>query len=442
MKRAPTVARYGDCNAVNLYIHDGAASCRFEIEGSLSGNAATQVEQAWCTASSVIGDRSLVVAIGNLSNVDSSGRKLLRNWHEAGAIFVAKSPLTKTLIGSIVGQPVMPANACDGRSWLRTCALPLIPLFTLFFPPKFNAASLEPTTSEAWENHVDSASKRMEQRLRPGSAFLWVDEAPERVATVRAGEIVVSPVGPQIPKRVPSGLIHDWVGAVFIPNVTLRDVLQVVRDYGRYKELYQPTVIASKAIARSEAKDRFSMVLISTSYLLKTALDADYESCYVHVDDRRAYNVTRTTRIQEIEEYGSLNPQILREGEGNGIIWKLFSITRYVERDAGVYLEFDAIGLSRDIPASLRWLVEPLVRRISQSSLSTSLQQTVQAVRLQVGAAKSNKVGAERMPASAHLSSTTGDVHAPMARCYPCLRDLIGSGAPIFSRAPGLKPNE
>jgi hypothetical protein len=266
MKRATTVARHGDCNAVNLYIHDGAASCRFEIEGCLSGNAATQVEQAWCTASSVIGDRSLVVSIGNLTNIDSSGRKLLRNWHEAGAFFVAKSPLTKTLVGSIVGQPVMTANTCDGRSWLRTCALPLIPLFTLFFPPKFNAASLEPTTSEAWENYVDSASKRMEQRLRPGSAFLWVDEAPERVAMVRAGEIVISPVGPQIPKRVPSGLIHDWVGAVFIPNVTLKDVLHVVRDYGRYKELYQPTVIASKPIARSEAKDRFSMVLISTSY--------------------------------------------------------------------------------------------------------------------------------------------------------------------------------
>ncbi|MGA7413189.1 MAG: hypothetical protein WBW33_22125 [Bryobacteraceae bacterium] len=415
MKRATTVARQGDCNAVNLYIHDGAASFRFEIEGSLSGNAATQVEQAWCTASSVIGDRSLVVAIGNLTNIDSSGRKLLRNWHEAGAFFVAKSPLTKTLIGSIVGQPVMTANTFDGRSWLRTCALPLIPLFTLFFPPKLNAASLEPTTSEAWENYVDSASKRMEQRLRPGSAFLWVDEVPERLARVRAGETVLSPVGPEVPKRVPSGLIHDWVGAVFIPNVTLKDVLQVARDYGRYKELYQPTVIASKAIATTEAKDRFSMVLISTSYLPKTALDADYESCYVHVDDRRAYSVTRATRIQEIEEYGSPNPQILREGEGNGIIWKLFSITRYFERDGGVYLEFEAIGLSRDIPASLRWIVEPIVRRISRGSLSTSLQQTAQAVSFQVEAAKRNKSGGEWMAASAHRAPTTQNRRAPIA---------------------------
>jgi hypothetical protein len=255
----------------------------------------------------------------------------------------------------------------------------------------------------------------MEQRLRPGNAFLWVDEAPEGLARVRAGEIVLSPIGPQVPKRVPSGLIHDWVGAVFIPNATLKDVLQVARDYGRYKELYQPTVIASKAIATSDAKDRFSMLLISNSYLPKTALDADYESCYVQVDDRRAYSVTRATRIQEIEEYGTPTQQVLHEGEGNGIIWKLFSITRYFERDGGVYLEFEAIGLSRDIPASLRWIVEPIVRRISRSSLSTSLQQTAQAVRLQVEAAKRNKSVGEWMAASAHRSPTSRNVRASIA---------------------------
>ncbi len=53
------------------------------------------------------------------------------------------------------------------------------------------------------------------------------------LARVRAGETVVSPIGSQNPKRVPSGLIHDWVGAVFIPNATLQDVLRVIRDYAR-----------------------------------------------------------------------------------------------------------------------------------------------------------------------------------------------------------------
>jgi hypothetical protein len=269
----------------------------------------------------------------------------------------------------------------DGQSWFHTIALPLIPLMTVLSPAA-NAAHLAPATSEAWEDYVKSANMRMEQRLGRPEDFLWVDEAPDRLARVRAGEIVVSPVGPQSPKKVPSGLIHDWVGAVFIPNASLYDALQVVRDYGRYKDLYQPSVIDSKVIATGQEKDRFSMLLLNKSLLLKTAFDADYESSYVHVDDRRVYSISRTTRLQEIEEYGSPAQHVLQEGEGKGIMWRLLGITRYMERDGGVYIEFEAIGLSRDIPASMRWLVEPTVRRVSRNSVSTSLHQTEDAVRL------------------------------------------------------------
>ncbi len=222
----------------------------------------------------------------------------------------------------------------------------------------------------------------MEQRVRPGNTFLWVDEAPDRLAEVRAGEIVVSPAGPQNPKKVPFGLIHDWVGAALIRGATLKDVLRVVRDYAGYKDVYQPTVIDSKVIATGAAKDRFSMLLANKSLFLKTAFAADYESCYFHVDDQRVYSVSQATRIQEIDEYGAPDQRILPEGEGNGAIWRLFSIARYVERDGGVYVEVEAIGLSRDIPASLRWLIEPIVRRVARGSLATALRQTEDGVRL------------------------------------------------------------
>ncbi|HTA72591.1 MAG TPA: hypothetical protein VK776_30135 [Bryobacteraceae bacterium] len=257
----------------------------------------------------------------------------------------------------------------------------LVPLITLLCPVVVYGASLEPTTLKAWEEYLESANTRMDLRLSTGKSFLWVDEETDRLQRVRAGEIVVSPVGPQNPKRVPSGLIHDWVGAAFIPGATLPDVLQVVRNYDQYKDLYQPTVIESRVIDTSETKDRFSMVLIHKSTFLKTALDADYETRYVHVDDRRVYSISRATRIQEVDEYGTPAQRTLQQDEGRGIIWRLFSITRYAERDGGVYLELEAIGLSRDIPASLRFLVEPIVRRVSRASLATSLLQTEQAVR-------------------------------------------------------------
>jgi hypothetical protein len=71
----------------------------------------------------------------------------------------------------------------------------------------------------------------------------------------------------------------------------------------------------------------------------------------------------------------------LPQDHGTGIIWRLYSIARYQERDGGVYVELEAIALSRDIPGALRWLVEPIVRRVSRSSLVLSLQETADAVR-------------------------------------------------------------
>jgi hypothetical protein len=260
-------------------------------------------------------------------------------------------------------------KAFEGCVWL-----------VLLLPVTLNAAKLEPTTAKAWDEYVGAATMGMEQRLNAGNSFLWVDDVPERLRKVRSGEIVVSSVGLQNPKRVPSGLIHDWLGAAFIARVTINDVLAVVRDYARYKDLYRPTVMDSKVIPTGEPKDRFSMLLNTKSSFLKTVLDTDSEAYYVHVDNQRAYSVSRTTRIQEIEQYGGPDQRVLNEGEGMGLIWRLLSITRYAERDGGVYIEFEVIGLSRDIPNSLRWLVEPIVRHASRRSLFTSLQRTEIAV--------------------------------------------------------------
>ncbi len=294
----------------------------------------------------------------------------------------------------------------------RAFAVPLISFITLLFPASIHAASLEPATLNAWEAYIDSASLGMQQRLSPGKSFLWVDELPDGVTRLRAGETVVSSVGPQNPKKVPDGLIHDWVGAVFIANVSLPDVLQVVRDYARYKDLYKPAVIDSKVIATGEATDRFSMLLINQSLLLKTAFDTDSESCYVPAGDGRGYSISRTTRIQEIEEYGAPEQRVLPEGEGKGIIWQLFSITRYLERDGGVYVEMEVIALSRDIPASLRWLVEPIVRRASRGSLSTSLRQTANAVRERVELARGKLVNGESIAAIPSTGKATQGLRA------------------------------
>ena len=59
------------------------------------------------------------------------------------------------------------------------------------------------------------------------------------------------------------------------------------------------------------------------------------------------------------------------------------SFVRYEERDGGLYLELEVIGLSRDLPASLRFLLRPVIDHVPRQALSVKLEQTREAVRLQ-----------------------------------------------------------
>src|SRR5271170_2580661 len=83
--------------------------------------------------------------------------------------------------------------------------------------PAARGASLKPETVKAWDEYIQAADVRVQQRLSPGSRFLWMDEAPDRAVKVRNKRIVVAPFGPHIPKKVPHGLIHDWIAVAYLP---------------------------------------------------------------------------------------------------------------------------------------------------------------------------------------------------------------------------------
>ena len=250
-----------------------------------------------------------------------------------------------------------------------------------------NAAELKQEAVRSWDDYVRAANSQMKDRLGAGGTFLWVDEEPERSRRVRSGKIVVSPAAAHIPRPVPDGLIHDWIGAAFFPNTRLEDVLAVVRSYDRYKEFYKPSVVESKSLAAPGEDDKFSMVLVNKEVVAKFALDSEYRACYQKVDATRWYGIAYATRIQEIHDYGHPGEKKLPTGEGKGYIWRLYSIGRFEERDGGVYVELEAMALSRDIPAAVRWMADPIVRRVSKNSLLTSLRQMQEAVRSSSGEA-------------------------------------------------------
>ena len=262
-------------------------------------------------------------------------------------------------------------------------------LVTLLMLSVASAAELKPETLEAWDRYVLVTDAQMQTRLHPTQTFLWTDEIQNRGQLLRAGEVLVAPVSTHSPTRVPSGLIHHWIGAAFIPNAKLDTVLSVVRDYAHYSDYYHPTVIASKPGRQSGSEDEFSVVMMNNAFL-KSALESQCASSFVQVDPKRWYSVSRSTRVEQIENYGAPQEHRLPADEGNGYIWRLHTISRYEERDGGVYLEVEALVLSRDIPGALRWVVDPIVRRVAKSSMVTSLRETQDATRTSQAVAKAS----------------------------------------------------
>jgi len=370
----------GRSNGLCYYMHDGPDAFRFELTGRLSKDAARDLEQAWRTAASTIGKRRVTIDISGLTGIDGNGHELLDRWAGEGARLVVVNHRAAARLQPVIDRPVtvltvaaVPTTRLFARAALWCAA------FLTFLSPA-NAATLKQETVAVWEDYIRNANVQIQDRVTPGRHFLCMDESDSRAAKVHRGEAVVWPAGASSPREIPSGLIHDWIGAVYIANTTLDQVLPIVRDYARYKDYFRPAVIDSKPMALGETEDQFSMLLANRGLFRKGALESDYKSLQVRVDELHRYTVAQTTRIQEIAEYGSTRQHVLPEGEGTGFIWRLFSVTRYEERDGGVYIEIEAIALSRDVPASLRWLVDPLIRRVARSSLTTTLEETRNAV--------------------------------------------------------------
>lgn len=269
-------------------------------------------------------------------------------------------------------------------------------ILLLAFSSAVHGAELKPETAHAWEDYLARANARMMDRTRGN--FLWVDESKERLDRVRAGEILVAPGQPKMPIAVRHGLVHHWIGAAFLPGAHLESVIAKLRDYERYVEFYAPSVGEVRVIERDpnpdQGRDLFVVTLMNQSLFSKRALESENSSTYTLLDAHRSYSLSRSVRIQEWAQYGSSGQHKLLPGQGSGYIWKLSTISRFEERDGGVYVEIEAIALSRDVPATMRFLVDPIIKRVSKSTLVTSLDQTRKAIEVNAETASiRNKVG-------------------------------------------------
>jgi len=238
---------------------------------------------------------------------------------------------------------------------------------------------LKPPTLEAFDAYTLEAETAMEQSMHAGSPFLWSDRDPGTAREVSNGRIVAQIWKGRAPVSVPSGLIHDWVGAASIPATTVKETLALIQDYDNHKSVYKPEVIASRVLSHHDNDFQIYLRLLKKK-IVTVVLDTDHAVHYHSLDSSHWFCRSRTTRVAEVENAGSASEKVLPPDTGYGFLRRLNSYWRFQERDGGVVVECRAISLTRDVPFGLGWAIEPIIQNLPKESLAHTLEATRQAL--------------------------------------------------------------
>ena len=245
------------------------------------------------------------------------------------------------------------------------------------------SSELKQKTTTAFDKYVAATEKRFNDELRPGGKFLFIDGLPadqikSSYEKLKKGEIIVEKQETKadgVSTDVPDGMVHHWVGLAFIPGANLAEVLAIAKDYDRRAELYKPEISASHLISHQGNDYKFFLRLYQKRFT--TAIfNTEYVAHWGQVDPSRVYSNSISTKVAEVKDSDKPDGEEYPVGQGRGYLWRLNTYWRFQQKDGGVYIQCEALSLTRDIPWGLGWLIKPLVTKIPKESLNHALGQT------------------------------------------------------------------
>jgi len=245
------------------------------------------------------------------------------------------------------------------------------------------ALAQQKQTVEAFDQYITTSEGRIIKAHAKADTFVRLDTLPsaqrnETMDRLRNGEVVIEKQD-DTPKQIAGGLIHDWVGTVLIPKVTIAQVLALIQDYDHSSDHYAPDVVKSRLVSRKS--DDFQVFMrLHKHKVITVVLDTEYNVHYGRLDAAHQFSLSRSTRVSEIENPGKDNEQAVAEGHDHGFMWRLNSYWAFEQTDEGVLIECEAISLTRDIPTGLGWMVGPFVNSIPRESLQFTLDATRKAL--------------------------------------------------------------
>jgi hypothetical protein len=231
---------------------------------------------------------------------------------------------------------------------------------------------------EKYQAYIRETEARIQQEVS-SPKYLWAAQSPARWERVRAGEVIVETWNAKGDSHIGDAIIHDWIGALFIPGVKLNQVVSFLQDYGIHKNYYRPEVIESRLVSRSGNESTIHYRLVKKK-LLTVVFDTDQTASYYPLSETRLYTSSHATRIVEIKDAGKPTERELPPGKDHGFLWRLNTYWRLEEKDGGVYVESQTVSLTREVPLGLGWLIDPVIRSLPGESLAHLLAATRAAV--------------------------------------------------------------
>jgi len=252
--------------------------------------------------------------------------------------------------------------------------------FMLLAAP-LGAAELQPRTVAAFDRYVRVTEDRMARELDDERRFLLVDsfDEPRRRAALdrlRRGELIIERLQTQDAGKtidMPGGMLHHWIGAVFVPAASVDEALALMQDYNRHATVFRPAVAQSRLLSRDGDLYRVYLRFFMKK-IITVVVNTEHEARFTRVHPGRAFSRIYSTRIAEVEDAGTPQEREKPVGRDGGYLWRLFTYWRFLERDGGTYIQCESISLTRGIPAGFGWLVGPFVTSIPRESLTFTLE--------------------------------------------------------------------
>ncbi len=222
------------------------------------------------------------------------------------------------------------------------------------------ATGLQPETLAAFNHHGRLTQAAFDSENKQLIQFLWIERLPAEkrraaYAQLRRGDVVIDRLetldaGKPIP--VPDGIIHHWIGTIFIPGATLPQVLAFEQDYDHQQQYFAPDVVRSKLLSQ-KGDDYTVEIRFREKKVITVVLDTIHQAHYAEIDATHAWSSSRTTRIQQVDHPGEAGELLEPEGHDGGFLWRMNTYWRFEQKNGGTYVESQSISLTRDIPTGL-----------------------------------------------------------------------------------------